>query len=189
MLGVVIISIVACTAVWVYLDATKNKIGKIEGAGGMFNMSAGGWSIVTLLLWVIGFPAYLVNRGLLIEKAKGTPVEVQGRGGKAVVLGAVGALWIFLSLTAFMSGDVPACDSPEVTDLAMQAIKDAPVVKLSGLEVKNLSIPAEVNYNASTETRLCRAQLAHALGNEIIQYSVQWHDKANQIIYVEIVGD
>jgi len=189
MVNVIIVAIVVASAIWVYLDATKNKIGKVKGSGGMFNMSAGAWSVVTLFLWVIGFPAYLIKRGSLIEKAKETPVEVTGRTGKIAALGIVGGIWVLLSLAGFVSGDVPACDAPEVVDLATQSIKDAPLIKLSGFEVKGLSMPAEVNYNTSTETRLCRAQLSHALGNEMIQYAVQWHDKAKGIIYVQIVAE
>ena len=189
MLNVIIVSVIVCTAIWVYLDATKNKVGKVEGAGGMFNMSAGAWSIVTLLLWIIGFPAYLIKRGSLIERAKEHPVETIGRGGKTAALGIAGGIWILLSRAACISGDVPACDGREVVALATQSIKDTPLIKLSGFEVKGISFPAEVSYNSSTETRVCRAQLAHALGNEMIQYSVQWHDKAKHLIYVQIIGN
>lgn len=59
MLGVAIVAVVSASAIWVCLDATK-KIGKIEAAGGMFNVSAGAWAAVTLFLWIIGFPAYLI---------------------------------------------------------------------------------------------------------------------------------
>lgn len=189
MLSVIIVAIVVASAIWVYLDATSNKIGKIPDAGGMFNMSAGAWSVVTLLLWVIGFPAYLVKRSALIEKAKQTPIEVRGRNGKAVSLGIVGGLWFALSLAVFVSGDVPACDAPEVVSLATESIREAPLIKLSGFTIDGLSMPAEVEYNTGSETRRCRAQLSHALGKEMIEYTVQWHDKAKGIIYVEISGD
>lgn len=78
MIGVVAVAIVVTSAIWVYLDATKNRIGKIPDAGGMFNMSAGAWATVTLLLWIIGFPSYLIKRRSLIERAKSHPVEVGG---------------------------------------------------------------------------------------------------------------
>lgn len=186
MLNVVIVAIIVCTAIWVYLDATKNKIGKIKEAGGMFNMSAGAWSVVTLLLWIIGFPAYLIKRGALIERAKENPVEVKGRGGKTAVLGIIGGLWVLLALVGHLLGSLPACDSPEVVDLATRLIKEDPLVKLSGRDVKGISIPAEVRYDASTKTRICRAQLIYALGEELINYSVQWHDKTKGIIRVQI---
>jgi len=189
MLNVVIVAIIVGTAIWVYLDATKNKIGKVKEAGGMFNMSAGAWSVVTLLLWIIGFPAYLIKRGALIERAKENPIEVKGRGGKTAVLSIIGGLWVLLVLAGHFSGSLPACDAPEVVDLATSSIKDAPLVKLSGLDVKGISMPAEASYDASTETRVCRAQLTHSLGNELINYSVQWHDKAKGIIWVQIIAE
>ena len=82
MLNSIIIAVVAVSAVWVYLDATKNKIGKIPDGKGMFNMSAGAWCAVTLGLWIIGFPAYLINRGDMIEKTKETPIVLKVVAGK-----------------------------------------------------------------------------------------------------------
>ena len=76
MLNSIIIAVVAVSAVWVYLDATKNKIGKIPDGKGMFNMSAGAWCAVTLGLWIIGFPAYLINRDSRPHHLFGLPPRV-----------------------------------------------------------------------------------------------------------------
>lgn len=55
--------VVAC-AVWVYIDA--RVIGVHKGLiPGFFNLGAGSWCVVTLLLWIIGFPAYVIKRGEL----------------------------------------------------------------------------------------------------------------------------
>jgi len=89
---VVTMGVIAVSAVWVYLDATKNEIGKIPGSKGVFNMSAGGWGAATLFLWIVGFPAYLVKREKLIAKARTSPVVVKGRMVKAAVLAIAGAL-------------------------------------------------------------------------------------------------
>jgi len=86
-----ILFITAC-ALWVYLDATKNKIGKTS-AGGMFNMSAGAWGVVTLLIWIIGFPAYLIKRNALKIIADENPVDVKGRIWKTVLIGTIGLVW------------------------------------------------------------------------------------------------
>lgn len=98
MLNVLVIAIIVICALWVYWDATGKKIGKVPAAGGMFNMSAGAWSVVTLLLWIIGFPAYLIKRSALIERAKGQPVEIKGRGIKMAILAVIGVLWVLLTL-------------------------------------------------------------------------------------------
>ena len=81
MATVIAVALVAISAVWVYLDATKNKIGKNPGEKGMFNMSAGAWGAATLGLWIVAFPSYLIKRSDLIEKAKENPVDVKGSGG------------------------------------------------------------------------------------------------------------
>jgi hypothetical protein len=50
MINVIIVAVIVCSALWVYLDATKNKIGKIPDLKGTFNMSAGAWAIATMFL-------------------------------------------------------------------------------------------------------------------------------------------
>lgn len=98
MLNVLVIGIIVICALWVYWDATGNKIGKVPAAGGVFNMSAGAWSVVTLFLWIIGFPAYLIKRSALIERAKGQPIEVKGRIVKLLILAIIGGLWVLVTL-------------------------------------------------------------------------------------------
>ena len=98
MLDVLVVAIIVICALWVYWDATGNKIGKVTGAGGLFNISAGAWSVVTMFLWIIGFPAYLIKRSALIERAKSQPVDVSGRIVKLVILAVIGGLWVLLTL-------------------------------------------------------------------------------------------
>ena len=86
-----VLIITACAA-WVYLDATASKIGKTP-AGGLFNLSAGAWGIVTLGIWIVGFPAYLIKRNALKRLALEHPVEVNGRMLKACLIGGAGVLW------------------------------------------------------------------------------------------------
>ena len=98
MIGTIVVLLIVVSAVWIYWDATANKIGKIPGAGGFFNMSAGAWSVVTMFLWLLGFPAYLIKRSSLVDRAKTQPVEVKGRWIKLSILCIVGALWILGTL-------------------------------------------------------------------------------------------
>ena len=54
--------IILASAIWVYFDA--RNIGVKKGlVPGMGNMGPAGWFVVTLLLWIIGFPMYLLYRG------------------------------------------------------------------------------------------------------------------------------
>ena len=57
-----VILVVLVSAIWVLVDA-KNigvKKGLVSGLG---DMGPIGWFLVTLLLWIIGFPMYLYYRG------------------------------------------------------------------------------------------------------------------------------
>lgn len=57
-------SIIIITSIWVFFDA--KKIGVKKGQlKGVCNMGPAGWLIVCLLLWVIGFPMYLIKRSEL----------------------------------------------------------------------------------------------------------------------------
>jgi hypothetical protein len=54
--------VVIGTAIWVYFDAKSIGVKKGQVTG-LANMGPGGWFFVTLLLWIIGFPAWLAMRG------------------------------------------------------------------------------------------------------------------------------
>ena len=141
MIDAIIVALAVISAVWVYLDATKNKIGKISGGKGLFNMSAGAWGAVASLIWIIGFPAYLIKRGDMIEKAKENPVEVNGRGGKTAAFSILGGLWVIVTYSGAAFSALPGCESSETKSLVGQIINDMPLVKGLGaefVEVKNV---------------------------------------------------
>lgn len=50
------------SSIWVYFDAKTIgvKKGQIDG---LLNMGPVGWFFITLLLWIVGFPAWLATRG------------------------------------------------------------------------------------------------------------------------------
>lgn len=50
------------TSIWVFFDASSIgvKKGQIKGLGDMGPVA---WLFVCLLLWIVGFPLYLVKRG------------------------------------------------------------------------------------------------------------------------------
>jgi hypothetical protein len=94
---------------------------------------------------------------------------------------------VFLTAIQDVSGSVPLCDVSRVIDLALKGINDSVLTKLSGIEMERVSFPVEVGYDSQSEARLCRAQAGHSRGEEIISYSVRWHDEDNQIMYVQIL--
>ncbi|MBW8018040.1 MAG: hypothetical protein FVQ82_17870 [Planctomycetes bacterium] len=104
MIELISLVVVVYSALWVYLDATKHKIGPTEG-GGFWNMSAGTWAIWILGLWIISFHAYIVKRKALIEKAKLSPVEPKNRTWGIVVFAFVGVLAIIVGVLFASVGD------------------------------------------------------------------------------------
>lgn len=95
--------IVIGSILFVYFDATKNKIGKVPGEKGFTNMSAGVWAIGTWLLWIVAFPLYLINRKKLIEKAQNSPQEVPETRRK-IILGLISVVFIAVLFNGVLSG-------------------------------------------------------------------------------------
>jgi hypothetical protein len=93
--------IIAGSILFVYYDATKNKIGKIEGEKGLFNNSAGMWAIGTWLLWIVVLPLYIIKRTELIEKAKQNPVNVP-EGKRKVILCIIFMLFVLVFFVNFV---------------------------------------------------------------------------------------
>lgn len=185
MINAIIVAVIAISAVWVYLDATKNKIGKIPDGKGMFNMSAGAWGVVTLLLWIIGFPAYLIKRGDLIEKAKENPIDVKGRSGKAVAFSIIGGLWVFMSVGGAAFSTLPGCESAEAKSLVGQIINGLPLVKASGAQFVSVKNAAEQGFNQEAQIRSCAGTLVTTAGEDNLQYSIKWGNKDKGEFYVE----
>lgn len=68
MIAAVVAIIVVASAVWVLVDASNLGVRRGCLGGGMFDMGKAGWFFATLLLWVVGFPAYLATRPRYVEK-------------------------------------------------------------------------------------------------------------------------
>ena len=68
--------IVILSAVWVYFDA--QNIGIRKGlVDGFWNLGPLGWALATLLLWIVGFPAYLIKRGSLKKAAASDSLDAE----------------------------------------------------------------------------------------------------------------
>ena len=54
--------VIVATSIWVLVDAKTIgvKKGQIKG---LADLGPGGWFVVCLLLWIVGFPMYLAKRG------------------------------------------------------------------------------------------------------------------------------
>ena len=187
MIVLLVVVVVVGTAMWVYLDATKHKIGKFPTDPGFWNMSAGDWATNTVMFWIIVFPVYVLKRPELIEKAKQEPMETRNPALGVVLLSGSGAILGVLGFVLFGSNSPPSCDSPQIVELAEQAIRDSPLVKLSGVELMGVTSGGQVAHDYFDEKRTCRAILETELGRQAIKYTVEWSDRDRRAIWLEIV--
>src|SRR5690242_9215362 len=69
--------VVLGTSIWVLIDAKQIGVrsGLIKGIGGM---GPWGWFFACLLLWIVGFPLYLVKRNELRRAALGVTAGAGG---------------------------------------------------------------------------------------------------------------
>lgn len=168
------ILMVSISALWVYHDTKKHKIGKIPGKNGLLNMSAGGMAGTTLMLWIITFPLYLYKRKAMLAQAKEYPVEPSGK----IIFAVTGAIFAALAVSLIAKTTLPECDSLSALKLANQIV--------ASLQKGQITYPAEQGYEDGV--RVCRGFLAGENGQQLpVDYSVSWHDKAKQIIYVQIL--
>lgn len=80
-----IIQIIGCfCSLWVYIDASRHKIGRIP-EGSFFNIGAGWWGLLSFLIWIIVFPLYIIQRKKLIAIAKIHPIESKARIIKSII--------------------------------------------------------------------------------------------------------
>lgn len=151
------ILLVTFTANWVYFDATQNKIGKIPNNRGFFNLSAGAWCAVTLGIWIIGFPAYIIKRSTLLNIAKTNPVNVKGRIIKMIFVGLISFFWIVFSLNTFLKMDLdnetnpsqsqtyPSANFQDIKNqVAQDALNQYEIAKRNGATNMDLCVQAQL---------------------------------------------
>lgn len=72
-MALLILIVVAGTSIWVAIDASHLGVKRGTLGGGLFDMGAAAWFFSVLLLWIIGFPAYLITRPRYVTaKSQGT---------------------------------------------------------------------------------------------------------------------
>ena len=98
MVGIVILVVIAISAIIVYLDASVHRIGDISEHRSSFNKSALYWAIATLFVWPYAFPYYLRIRRKLIEAAVEHPVQENWRVLKTCIVTLAAAGFVVVSV-------------------------------------------------------------------------------------------
>ncbi|GAA5786886.1 hypothetical protein [Chitiniphilus shinanonensis] len=116
--------LIVMSAIWVFYDATQNKIGRIPNQKGFTNLPAGGWAACTLGLWIVAFPVYLARRESLIRNAESNPVETSNQGLKFGIFIVLGVLVVLLTMTSEMP---PSSATPVQTEAAQVTTTDSAI--------------------------------------------------------------
>lgn len=62
MIGLLVVLVVAGTSIWVAVDASRLGVKRGSLNSSFVDMGPAGWFFSVLLIWIIGFPLYLVTR-------------------------------------------------------------------------------------------------------------------------------
>ena len=179
-----IICVLSVSSIWVYWDATSNKIGKIPHVSAFLNMSAGTWALLTLPLWTFFFPLYLFKRSRLIIKAGEHPVTASYTGIKLFLLTAVSALLLFMALYTVYLPVLPKCDDTATQEYLAKSFNKWHKGKASAERYQVISAIKELDYSEEKQTRLCKAMLFTTERIDTIQYRVGWIESKNNLFFV-----
>jgi hypothetical protein len=184
MYDIFIICVVSISSIWVYWDATSNKIGKIPHLSAFLNMSAGAWALLTLPLWTFVFPLYLFKRTSLIIKAEEHPVTANNTGIKLSLLSIVSALLLSMALYTFYLPVLPKCDDTATQEYLAKSFNKWHKGKASAERFQTLSTIKELDYNEENLIRSCKAILFTSERIDAIQYHVGWMGGKNNLFFV-----
>lgn len=182
MLSLFISLVVLGSGVWVYLDATNHKIGKIPGVKGFLNMSAAGWAFLVMIMWMIGFPLYLYKRSSLIELASHSlnEVNVRNRPLKIGLLVAAALPLLYISYPASVTAselELPKCGDSVTTKAAVSAMRR--LTSLVKIEIKN---PVLLEAVKNPDEYLCKAQMRGLDEWEDVYYTVGWSKTEGRLL-------
>jgi uncharacterized membrane protein YesL len=98
---------VLAVALFIYLDATGNKIGRVKGERALINFPAGLWAALVFLVVIVGLPLYLFFRSRLIGRAKDHPIILTPKH-KKKTLAVLAVLGLAISVVASIPSLWPA---------------------------------------------------------------------------------
>jgi hypothetical protein len=118
---------------------------------------------------------------------------------RAIVMGAVllFVFWLFgggilvLHLLGYdtetmLSDAIPKCASTTATELAKQALENAPLANVVKVTVFQIQDAQEISYDSGMGKRTCRATALLNSGKQAVKYTIEWADKSEKKIWLEI---
>ena len=102
-------------------------------------------------------------------------------GGGILVLRLIG-----YDTETMLSNAIPKCNSTTATDLAKQALENAPLTTVVKVTVFQLQDVQELSYDDGAEKRTCHATALLNSGKREVKYTIEWADKAEKKIWLEI---
>lgn len=183
----IIYGVITFSALWVYADASQNKIGNTPEKSLLNVGGAGWWGTLCLLLWIVTFPLYLINRKKLINLAKEYPVEPNHRNIKIGVFFIIFMASLWFSFVN-SSPKLPNCSDQQTLDVLKSAITNTPAYKI--LDIQNIEISNISERPSSTNNKkICRASMdIPNLGSQVIYYSIDWQNKDKGEFWVQTIG-
>ncbi len=131
-----LVFVVAASAIWVFIDA--RQIGVKKGQlGGVANMGPIGWSIATLLLWIVSFPVYLIKRPQFL-RINGKP---PGRSNQVSIIGAA-LVALVLTVTVLLYTGRIGVSTDQIRTSVEESIRTtfAADPRFAGVTIRNFSL-------------------------------------------------
>lgn len=100
---------------------------------------------------------------------------------------AIGGCMSLISCGLSLSS-LPACNSQEVVPKVNQLLGKSLLSLTGAIKTTNVQSPAEMRYDVQSDIRVCHAIIETVFGSKRIVFTVEWHDKANNIFWVELIG-
>jgi hypothetical protein len=91
--GLVIAIVVVGTSIWVAIDASRLEVTRGCLGGGFADSGPVGWFFCALLIWIIGFPAYLITRPKYVARRRALALSAAGMPGVPPTPSGVAAGW------------------------------------------------------------------------------------------------
>jgi hypothetical protein len=167
---------VVVTSILIYIDA--KRLGRVDRHG-VERTSPGGLLIGGVLLWIVFYPLAFFQRRHFCGPNLGPPSLL------------VAALFLFLPIgvALMVPKDLPACDSPEVTQMLLQIVGDSPDFKQGTKHLRHIDGHRETRFDAEKQIRTGACTLRTDTESVPLTFTVTWQDRDKAMFFVKILKE